>query len=409
MFSPGVLPLSLKQVLDPVYLANPYHLYRQLRAHDPVYWDEAMQAWVLTRYEEVQAVLRDPRCSKEHFPADVSQFPEPMREQGATILHILSRQMLFLDAPDHTRLRRLVSQAFTPRRIALMRASIQALVNRLLDAVQGKEQMDVIAEVAFPLPSIVIAEMLGVPSEDREQFAIWTTAFGALLDGTAHTPTERAQALRGIAAFLSYFRRLIAQRHVHPQDDLIQALLDAKEQDDTLREEEVLANSFLLLAAGHGTTIHAIGNGLLALLQHPDQLQILRSDPTLLPAAIEELLRYDGPVQTTRRIAREPMEIGGKHIAAGQALIACLGAANHDPERFVKPDQLDVRRTASRHLAFGHGSHFCLGAPLARLEIEIALASLLERFPALCLATTEPQWRPTIIFRVLKELPVVIS
>lgn len=409
MLSTNLSPLSLKQVLEPAYVSNPYRLYHQLRAHDPVFWDAGMGAWVLTRYDDVQAVLRDARFSKERFPTDASQFPEAIREQGAAILRTLSRQMLFLDAPDHTRLRKLVSQAFTPRRVALMRDSIQALVNRLLDAVQGKGEMEIIADVAFPLPSIVIAEMLGVPPEDREQFAEWTAAFGALLDGAANTPADRALAHRGIAEFLGYFRRLIAERRAHPYDDLMQALLDAKEHGDALSEEELLANGFLLLAAGHGTTIHAISNGLLALLQHPDQLHQLRSDPALVPAAVEELLRYDGPVQTTRHFALENVEIGGKLIQTGQAIIASLGAANHDPKHFAEPDQLDVRRPAFRHLAFGHGSHFCLGAPLARLEIEIAFASLLERLPTLRLGTMEPEWWPSIIFRSLKELPVYFS
>lgn len=401
--------LSLKDVLDPTYLPNPYRLYQQLRRSDPVYWDQEMNAWVLTRYDDVLAALRDPRLSSVHVPTDVSHLPPEIREQATIVLRILSRQMLFLDAPDHTHLRRLVSQAFTPRRVASMRASIQSLVNQLLDAVEARGEMDVIADFAFPLPSIVIAEMLGVPAEDREQFAIWATAFGSLLDRAASTPEEQRQAFLHVANCLGYFRRLISERRAHSQDDLLQALFEAGEQGDVLSEEELLGNALLLLSAGHGTTIHAIGNGLLALLQNPEQFDALQREPALLPAAVEELLRYDAPIQTTRRVAREDIDIGNKHIQAGQAVIGCLGAANRDPAHVADPDHLDVRRPVQRHLAFGHGSHFCLGAPLARLEIEVAFDALLARFPRLRLQSTEPAWRPHIVFRSLSRLPVTFA
>ncbi|GHO48804.1 cytochrome P450 [Ktedonospora formicarum] len=318
-------PLSLKDVLDPRYLSHPYTLYQQLREQDPIYWDAGIQAWVLTRYDDVLAALHDPRLSSAHMVVDTERFPEAIREQAKTISRILSRQMLFADAPDHTHLRRLVSQAFTPRRIAGMRTSIQSLVNQLLDKAQAKGEMEVIEELAFPLPSIVIAEMIGVPAHERKQFATWATAFGALLDGAAHTPEEQGQAFTFVTECLEYFRQLMRKRRMHAEDDLLQALLDAKEHGAVLSEEEVLGNALLLLSAGHGTTIHAIGNGLLALLQNPDQYEALQKDATLIPAAVEELLRYDAPVQTTRRVAKEDLVLGNKPIRAWQSVIGCLG------------------------------------------------------------------------------------
>ena len=395
--------LSLSHLLEPPYAGNPYALYQRFRAADPVHWDQR-GSWVLTRYADVVAALRDARLSAERFSLDVSGLPEEMQRP----VRALARQMLFLDPPDHTRLRTLAAKAFTPRMVEMMRLSIQRIVDDLLDAVEPEGSFNVIGELAFPLPAIVIAQMLGVPPEDRLQFAHWTAAFGALLDGALLSAMGLPEALVRVSALMDYFRQIIAERRSAPRDDLLQALINAEEQGDTLSEDELLGNCILLLAAGHGTTTHLIGNGLLALLRHPDQLELLRQNPVLIGPAVLELLRYDSPVQMTGREASADLEIGGKRIYAGQHVMACLGAANRDPQQFPDPDRLDLRRAAGKHVAFGHGIHYCLGAPLGRLEAEIALSTLLRRFPTLHLEGDADTltWMGSRIFRGLRALPV---
>ncbi|QBD78968.1 cytochrome P450 [Ktedonosporobacter rubrisoli] len=399
-------PPSLQDALSPQHLDNPYLIYQRLRENDPVYWDNKTHAWIITGYEYAMMILRDARCSSQRSLLSLRSMSEQRLQQMAPVLSVLSRQMIFIDPPDHTRLRRLVNKAFTPARVEMMRAFIQQLVNQLLDTLQEKEHVEIVNDFAFPIPATVIAQLLGVPTNDQKQFATWTDAFGVLLDGSPHTEEEMMQALSLVADFLDYFRHLIAERRNAPQNDLIQALLVTEEQGEVLSEEEIIGNCLLLFAAGHGTTIYGISNGLFALLQHPDQLRAVQSDPSLMTAAVQELLRYESPVQVTSRQAREAFMLGNRQIAAGDRLIVHLGAVNHDPAQFQEPDQLDVRRFASRNLAFGHGIHFCLGSPLALLEIEIALTTLLTRFPKIQLTSQTPQWHPVLSFRHLVELPV---
>jgi cytochrome P450 len=266
--------------------------------------------------------------------------------------------------------------------------------------------MEVIQAFAFPLPAIVIAQMLGVPPEDRGQFVKWTGDFGMLLSGVNLELQDVVRALYGVSEFMDYFRNIIKQRRTAPKDDLMQAMIAAEEQGDRLTEEELLGNCVLLLAAGHGTTTHLIGNGLLALLRNPDQMQLLKDNPGLIAPAVQELLRYDSPVQMTSRRAKEDITIGDKRIQAGQAVLMCLGAANRDPAVFPDPDRLDLRRQDNRHVAFGYGIHYCLGAPLARIEGEIAFNTLLRRLPNPRLATGEPEWAPNLVFRGLRSLPI---
>jgi cytochrome P450 len=388
-------------LLDPPLLADPYPLYARMRASDPVQWENDMNMWVLTGYAEVSAGLRDARFSVDRVP-DGSQFPPEMAPYQATFAFI-SRQMLFRDAPDHTRLRGLVSKAFTPRMIATMRASIQQIVDDLLDQAQAQGQMDVIRDLAYPLPTTVIAGMLGIPQADRDQFKRWSDDFAAFL-GTAET-TAMDGMMRSIDELVAYFRAHIPTRTGNEQD-LLAALLAAEEQGDVLSETELFANIILLLAAGHETTTNLIGNGLYALLRHPQHLQPLRDDPTLMPAAVEEFLRYDSPVQFTSRIATTEMTLGQHTIQAGQEALFSLGAANRDPAQFAEPDVLDVTRRDNKHVAFGFGAHFCLGAPLARLEAQIAFATLLQRFPALHLLDETPPYLPNAAFHGLQTLPV---
>ena len=401
--------LSLSHVLRPEIAADPYPLYHRLRSEDPVRWDAPLNAWVVTRYADVQSALGDPRLSAERINRSTEWLPEAMRQTLGPVFRALSRQMLFLDPPDHTRLRGLVNKAFTPRVVEGMRPRIQAIVDDLLDAVQEAGRMDVIQDVAYPLPAIVIAEMLGVPPEDRDQFRIWSDDFGALIGRSDLTLDGATRALRGVAEFMDYFRDIVARRRASPRDDLMQALIAAEDRGDALTEEELLANCVLLLAAGHGTTTHLIGNGLLALLRNPDQLRKLRDDPSSIAAAVTELLRYDSPVQATGRVAAQELPIGARRVGVGEGLILCLGAANRDPEQFADPDRLDIGRRENRPIAFGHGIHFCLGAPLARIEARIAFATLLRRLPGLRLETDVLEWEPSLSFRGLARLPVKVA
>ncbi|HZS76348.1 MAG TPA: cytochrome P450 [Ktedonobacteraceae bacterium] len=405
-------PLSLADGLQPQNLANPYPLYEQLRESGPVYWDERVGGWTVTGYAEVAALLRDGRLSASRFMIDTSWIPEGAREYLEPTARALSRQMLFRDPPDHTRLRMLVAKAFTPRMVEQLRPTITQIANELLDKAEGSGQMELMREFAYPLPAIVIATMLGVPPEDRDQFNRWSQHFGSLLDGGDYTMEGLFEAMVGVTEFIAYFRDMIHKRRTTPKDDLMQALIDAEERGDALNEDELLGNCVLLLAAGHGTTMHLIGNGTLALLRNPEQRNLLQKhldDPAFLSLAVAELLRYESPVQMTSRNARESLEIGGKQVQAGQEVILCLGAANRDPAQFHDPDRLNLGRPENKHLAFGLGIHFCLGAPLARLEGEIAFSTLFRRFPHLRLATEEVEWLQSLVFRGLKELPVALA
>ncbi|HLZ22932.1 MAG TPA: cytochrome P450 [Ktedonobacterales bacterium] len=409
--------LSLETLRDPRVRANPYPFYARLRSEAPLHWDAAAGmdgGWVLTRHADVMAALRDPHVTAERLepPQGTDWLPEEYQAAARQVFRAMPHQLLFLDPPDHTRLRGLMSKAFTPRLVEALRPRIVALADELLDPIERAGRMDVIAELAYPLPAIVIAELLGVPPEDRAQFIRWSSDFGGFLDGSNLTMEQAMMALQGVSDFMDYFRNIIATRRTTPRDDLLQALLIARERDDKLTEDELLANLVLLLAAGHGTTTHLLGNGLLALLRNREQYERLVADPNLVVTAVSELLRYDSPVQLTGRRVREDITIGGATIAAGQHFTALLGAANHDPEQFDDPERLDVGRPENRHLSFGFGIHFCLGAPLAKLEAEIVLGAIARRLPGLRLAPDAEErleWRPSIVFHGLESLPVVCA
>jgi cytochrome P450 len=392
----------------PEFCADPYPLYQQIRAADPVHWSAFLGFWVLTRYADCVTVLRDAaRFSAD--PRNWSGFEDIVQALGGRgpLLQMQTKWMLLLDPPDHTRLRTLVNKAFTPRVVEGLRPRIQEIVDSLLNDVQGASSMDVIADMAYPLPVIVIAEMLGVPTEDRDKFKAWSRDLARTLDPVV-TPEIVAAGNEATVAFLDYFRTLVAKRRQEPREDLISGLIAAEEQGDRLNEEELLATCVLLFGAGHETTMNLIGNGTAALLRHPDQLSQLRQDPGLIQSAVEEFLRYDGPVQMTARAILEDVEIGGKVIPKGQQAITVLGAANHDPAQFADPDRFDITRKDSRHLlTFSHGIHYCLGAPLARVEAQIAINTLLRRLPTLHLQNEELEWRETVTLRGLKALPVV--
>ncbi len=386
----------------PEFHANPYPFYRRLREHDPVH-ETPMGFWVLTRYDDVVTILRDPRFGREEFAPLLAAIYGDEASPGS-----IPRSMLFRDPPDHTRLRTLVNRAFTPRVVENLRPRIQQIVEEVLNRAEDTKGMDVIADLAYPLPVTVICEMLGVPQADRERIKQWSADVARSLDaiGMPADPevVERGRASRG--ALIGYFRDLVPERRKYPQADLLSLLIAAEEQGDKLSEGELLAMCVLLFIAGHETTVNLIGNGLLALLQHPEQLGRLRDEPSLIQGAVEELLRYDSPVQRTARITTVPVEIDGRKIEAGKMIVAAVGAANRDPAHFADPDRLDITRRDNHHIAFGFGIHFCLGAPLARLEGQIAIGTLLRRMPGLKLATSAPEWRESSTLRGLKTLPV---
>ena len=392
--------------LDKQFRTDPYPSYKRLRERDPFHRSRLIGGWILARHADVEVVLKDNR-----FHADETKLPLFEKRRADMLRDGLLQEddpqtqtMLRSDPPDHTRLRSLVSKAFTPRTVEALRPRIEGIVQERLDALNGADEMDVISELAYPLPVIVIAELLGVPVEDREQFKRWSDEAVRSLGGISADDLRRSMA--ATRALRIYFEKISEERRREPREDLLSALLAAEEAGDKLSLDEVYGMCILLLVAGNETTTNLIGNGLLALLRNPAQLEILRDDPSLLEGAVEELLRYDSPVQFTSRFVLEDTELNGHKVEAYQQLIVLIGAANHDPEVFAEPERLDVTRTDVRHLAFGHGIHYCLGAPLARLEGQVALGALIERYPNLRLATDSPEWGDNIILRGLKSLPV---
>lgn len=387
-------------------LANPYPIYARYRSQDPVHWDEADERWQLFRFDDVTSVLRNPSASSARTEAVMRFVPRRYRP----LMEFRSKSMISRDAPDHNRLRLLVSKAFTARAVEAMTGNIQRLVDGYLDAVQSRGRMDVIADLAYPLPVTVIAEMLGVPVEDRARFKHWSDEVSVLAGGggspTALKKSDYARIAQSYGELTAYFGAITAQRRLKPQGDLLSALVQAEEAGDRLSEDELFANASLLLVAGNETTTNLIGNGTYALLRHPDQLQKLRDNPALIPAAVEELLRYDSPVQMTSRVMTHDVERSGKQLRQGQMVMLFLGAANRDPAVFPEPDRLNVERADNKHLSFGLGSHFCLGAQLARLEARIAFETLLRRMPNLRLDGPEPRYRHHFNLRGLQSLQV---
>ena len=385
---------------SPALRANPYPAYRFLREAAPI-WRAPTGHWIVSSHAGCTSLLRDPVMGRAD---ETMRGPEVMAEFAVASL---TRMMLFVDPPVHTRLRGLVSKAFTARRMEALRGRILEIVDGLIDRVAGQGGMCVIRDFAHRLPVTVICDMLGMPEEDRAPFLEESTVRGRILDPIALSRAELDDANRGALASADYFRGLLAYRRRNPGDDLASALVHAREADDSLSDDEIVSNISLLFGAGHETTTNLIGNGVLALHRNPAQLERLRADPGLIANAVEELLRYDSPVQLTGRIALRDHEIMGERIARGEHVIALLGAANHDPAAYEgDPDVLDVGRPGVRAISFGGGLHFCLGAQLARIEGEIAFRRLLERLPGMRL--TDPDhvaWKPTVTLRGLVELP----
>jgi len=395
--------LSLYQLLDPEVLANPYPLYHRLRTEDPVHWDPFLCAWVVTRYHDVVHVLH-------HYSADRTPTPEQLTAMGlaamSPIAQVMVKQMLFLDPPAHTRLRTLAASAFTPARVEVLRTHIREIVDRLIDAVEDKGRMDVIADLGYPLPAIVTAEMLGVPTGDRHNLKRWSEDFAEMLGNFQHNPDRIPRVLRSVEEMTAYFRARMAEMRQNPKPGLIHSLMTAEVNGERLTDEEVVANSIVTMVGGQETTTNLIGNGMLALLRNPGEMRRLVDDPSLVPSAVEELLRYESPSQHTARLAPCDTDLGGRTIRKRQAVIAVMGAGNRDPEQFPDPDRLDVGRNDRRHLAFGWAAHFCFGAALARIEGQIAFETMLRRLPNLRLEPGPLVWRQNLGLRGLTALPV---
>ncbi|HEY1607306.1 MAG TPA: cytochrome P450 [Allosphingosinicella sp.] len=398
--------LSLFQLLDPEVHADPYPFYRHLREQAPVHWDPFMHTWVVTRYEDVQAVLHG-------FSADRTPDPAQMQKLGlpalGPIADIMSRQMLFLDAPAHSRLRKLCLTAFTPRRVEAMEEQIQEIADRLIDEVIATGRMDVIADFAEPFPALVTAGLLGVPLADHRQLKAWSADFAEMLGNFQHNPDRVHQVMRSAEEMSGYFRDAIGAQAHCPRDGLIRSLIDAEVDGGRLDEDEIVANLIVTMVGGQETTTNLIGNGLLTLIRQPDALAQLRGDPGIVKPAIEELLRYETPSQHTARIAPADTLLGGRPIRKGDAVMAVMAAGNRDPERFAEPDRLDLLREDNRHLAFGWGPHFCFGAPLARMEARIAFTTLLNRLDDIRLASETLQWRRNSGLRGLSALPIAFA
>ena len=400
---PAAETLSLFSLLDPQVLANPYPLYHRLRAEDPVHWDPFLHTWIVTRHVDVLQVLHS-------FSANRSPSPEQLAEMGLSavnpIAQIMVRQMLFMDAPAHTRLRSLASAAFTPARVAQMRSHIQDIADGLLDTVISKGHLDVIAEFAAPLPAIVTAEMLGVPVADHDKLKNWSMDFAEMFGNFQHNPNRFSHVLRSVNEMTAYFRSAMAEQREQPRNGLVTAFMTAEIEGSKLSDDEIVANLIVTMVGGQETTTNLIGNGLLTLFRHPEQMAIVQQDFSRIPAAIDEMLRFESPIQHTVRLAPDDVILNGKQIRKRQAVMAVMGAANRDPERFPDPDRFDIGRKDNRHLAFGAGAHTCFGAPLARLEGQIAFETIFRRLSNLKLEPAPLVWRYNLGFRGLDALRV---
>lgn len=393
---------------DPKFRANPYPLYHQLRSVEPIHQSFAGM-WVITRYADAKAVLRDPRFCVNKMPKNVKHKSHSL-EQGDfnTLAQAIDKWLIYLDPPEHTRLRGLISKAFSSTSVNILRPQIQKITDELIGKVRHKGFMDIISDFACPLPCNVIAAILGIPVEDWFKAYHWSDELSNILDPLSSV--QGYEQMNKVALeFTDYFKSLIAQRQKSPQQDLLSALIAVKEQENKLSEEEIISVCMLLFLTGEETTVNLIGNGMLALLSHPEQMQQIKTQPMLIQSAVEEILRYDSPIQITTRVATEDVVLDGVTVRCGEKVLVVLGAANRDPAQFPAPDRFDITRANNNHLAFADGIHYCLGAVLTRIEGEIAINALVQQLPDLQLSQDRVEWRKKVAFRSLKALPVIFK
>lgn len=397
---------------DPTTNADPFPLFAQLRESDPIHWSSAMKGWVITRYEDVKHVaVTHSDMSADRLSPFFAAAPADRQSSYVHLMTYLGKWMVFRDPPEHTRLRRLFTRAFTSRSVKALEPNVEQIVELLFDEMEQKSRstgvVDWIADFAYALPATVMMDLLGVPREDLRLVKEWSDDI-ALFIGTARATADKyLRAEAGAKAMADYFRGIIAKRAADPRDDIISQLVAAREERDALTDDEVIATCILLLFAGHETTTNLLGNGLYYTMKFPDQWKRIKDDPSLVESAVEEWLRYDGPSGALVRVMTADVEFGNKQLLQGQRLFAFVNAANRDSGQFANSDRFDIGRSPNAHLTFGHGIHFCLGAPLARLEGQIALRSLIERFPDIALASTvAPEWKDSLVLRGLQSLPV---
>ena len=399
---------------NPATNANPFPEFARLRVEDPVHWSPTMKAWIVTRYADVkQVALNNRQISADRLTPFFRTNPEYQKGSIESLVRYLNHWMVFRDPPDHTRLRRLFNKAFTPTSVENLRPNIEDIVGHLIDSMQAKakrgETVDYIADFAYPLPASVIMDLLGVPRADLERVKVWSDDI-ALFIGTAQVAGNKyLRAESGAKAMSDYFRVLVEDRTARPRDDMVSQLVLARDDRDALSTDEIIGTAILLLFAGHETTTNLIGNGFLYSMKHRGEWERLIANPSLAATAVEEFLRYDGPSGAFARVAAADLEMGGKTIREGQRLFAFMNSANRDPEAFDDAERFDIGRVQNPHLTFGHGIHFCLGAPLARLEAQIAATRLAERLPHIRLSGGDPEWHDSLILRGVKRLPVQLG
>jgi cytochrome P450 len=394
-------------MLTPDRVADPYPFFDELRTSDPVHWSDRYRAWFISRWDDVYEALRDPRFSSDRVkPVFDTKLTDEQRAARKPTFDILQQWMVFNDPPEHTRLRGLVNRAFTPKAISALRPRIEEVVAEQLDAMRDHGTVDLIRDFAFPIPAVVVAEMMGVPPAERDMFKGWSDAIMALVFGAADAPGRREQAQQSLLDLAAYLHALVEHFRTSPGENLISDLIGAQEADDRLSDGEIVSTCTLVLFGGHETTTNLIGNGLRTLLQHPDQLARLIAQPSLLPSAIEELLRFDGPSKMEVRMAATEIEMRGATIGEGDQVYFVQGAANRDPQAFDDANGVDIGRNPNRHCGFGFGIHYCLGAPIARAEGSIAIDALIRGLPNLRLGPDPEVWHPTLISRGMRSLTV---
>ena len=391
---------------DPAILADPFPLYARMRDEDPAHWSPRLKAWVLTRYEDVKGVCLDSTMSSDRLRPFFATLPPPEATKVAELARYLTLWMVFRDPPEHTRLRRLAAKVFHVRSVQALRPNIERLTHWLLDLLSEKKEFDFIADFAMPLPALVIIDMLGAPREELARLKRLSDEMALFIGSARDAPEKYERAGAATREMADLFRELISARRAAPQRDLLSELVALDDAGDRLSDDELVATCILLLFAGHETTTHHLANGLRALIAFPDQLQRLRENPALAPAAVEELLRYDGPIGAQVRIVQEPHALHGKRLQAGERVFLLMNAANRDPRAYPDPDRLDLARKGVPHLTFGFGAHICLGFPLARLEGQIALPAVLARWRRLELAGAPPEWMDSMVLRGMKAMPL---
>jgi cytochrome P450 len=391
---------------DPAVLADPFPLYRRLRDEDPAHWSTRLKAWVLTRYDDVRRVCLDMTMSSDRLRPFFATLPPPEAKRVEELARYLTLWMVFRDPPEHTRLRRLAAKVFHVRSINALRPNIEATTRWLLDAIGERKRFDFIADFAGPLPALVIIDMLGAPREELGRLKHLSDEMSLFIGSARDAPEKYARAAAATREMAAIFRELILARRAAPQRDLLSELVALDDGGDRLSDDELVATCILLLFAGHETTTHHLANGLRALLQFPDQLEALRANTALAPAAVEELLRYDGPIGAQVRIVQEPHELHGKQLKAGERVFLLMNAANRDPRAYDDPDRVDLKRNGVPHLTFGFGAHLCLGFPLARLEGQIALPAVLARWRRLQIGAEPLEWMDSMVLRGMTALPL---